>query len=267
MQFDFGENWVAFSTFALTPERIERAGKDFTRLFEGIPIQGKSFLDIGFGQGLSLLFAQRAGAHVCGTDINPKCREALEITASVLKTDIDVPIVIGSILDGHIVESLRALAPSQKGFDIVHSWGVLHHTGHMKTALHNAASLIADNGYLILAIYNRHVTSGAWLLIKWIYCKSPRFVRSIITAVFVPIIALAKLAVTGKNPFRQNRGMDFYYNVIDWIGGYPYEYASKDEVIAFLAQIGFSCSKFIPAEVPTGCNEFVFKKEKNDAGQ
>jgi SAM-dependent methyltransferase len=84
MQFDFGSNWIAFSRRALTPEKVELARRDFTRLLKGIDLKGKSFLDIGFGQGLSLLLAQEAGAHVFGNDINPKCRVALANSTSLL---------------------------------------------------------------------------------------------------------------------------------------------------------------------------------------
>jgi 2-polyprenyl-6-hydroxyphenyl methylase/3-demethylubiquinone-9 3-methyltransferase len=79
-------------------------------------------------------------------------------------------------------------------------------------------------------------------------------------AAFVPIIALAKWAVTGRDPRRQQRGMDFYYDVVDWVGGYPYEYASIDELRALVEPLGFECLRWRAAEVPTGCNEFVFQR-------
>ena len=77
---------------------------------------------------------------------------------------------------------------------------------------------------------------------------------------FYPIIWLAKLLVTKGNPKKQPRGMDFFYNVIDWIGGYPYEYSSIQRVNRFMSNIRFSNIKTIPAQVPTGCNEFVFNR-------
>ena len=77
---------------------------------------------------------------------------------------------------------------------------------------------------------------------------------------FYPVIYLTNFFVTGKNPKSQKRGMDFYYDIIDWVGGYPYEYASIDEIKKLAGSLEFSCIKAIPAQVPTGCNEFVFKK-------
>jgi len=39
-------------------------------------------------------------------------------------------------------------------FDIVYSWGVLHHTGQMQQALNNVLIPLADSGTLFIAIYN-----------------------------------------------------------------------------------------------------------------
>ena len=258
--FDFGQNWIDFSRHALTAERVEQARRDFLRLYEGINLKGVSFLDVGFGQGLNLLFAREAGARVFGNDLNPKCREALAVTASVLGSGGDVPVVIGSFLDTDTLSGIAGLNEPARKFSIVHSWGVLHHTGNMGLALRNAATLVEDKGHLVLAIYSRHWSSPVWRFIKWFYCASPRWGRTLLTGFFYPLIAGAKFSVTRKNPFRKNRGMDFYYDVIDWIGGYPYEYATRKEIESILQPMGFSCIKFAAAEVPTGCNEFVFVK-------
>ncbi len=261
MQFDFGKNWIEFANKALTPARIEAARADFISLFQGIPLQGKSFLDIGFGQGLSLLFAAEQGAHAYGNDINPKCAEALARTKSLLGNANKVPVVIGSVLVDSIVGRLRG-ASGGAGFDIVHSWGVLHHTGNMRRAFRNTAALVKPEGHLVIAIYNRHWSSPLWRAIKWGYCKAPSWIKKAMIGAFVPIIALAKFAVTGSNPLRQERGMDFYYNVIDWVGGYPYEYASCSELVRMVENLGFRCIRQVDAKVPTGCNEFVFRKRQ-----
>jgi 2-polyprenyl-6-hydroxyphenyl methylase/3-demethylubiquinone-9 3-methyltransferase len=263
MQFDFGQNWQEFARTALTPERVGDAQKEFAVLLEGIPLARASFLDIGFGQGLGLLSATRLGVRPVGCDINQKCREALRTSAAFFP-ELDpgaIPIVMGSILDDVVVAALRAAAPDGDGsYDVVHSWGVLHHTGDMRTAIRNAASLVRPGGHLVLAIYKRHWSSPVWTAIKWSYCKAPRWLQRAMVAIFVPIIALAKWAVTGRDPRRQQRGMDFYYDVIDWVGGYPYEYASTDEVRALVEPLGFECLRWRTAEVPTGCNEFVFRR-------
>lgn len=259
--FDFGSNWREFSRHALTPDRVAQARAHFQQLLSPLNLEGRSFLDIGFGQGLSLLAASARGARAVGCDINPKCAEVLAENRNwFADAQGAIPVVIGSILCPGIVEQCRALAPDGKAFDVVHSWGVLHHTGDMAGAIAHAAALTNENGYLILAIYNRHWTSPLWSGIKWTFNRCPRLLQRLMIAVFFPVIYLAKLLVTRENPLRQTRGMDFYYNVIDWVGGYPYEYAAIAEIEQRMRAQGFQMLKALPAQVPTGCNEFVFRR-------
>ena len=79
--------------------------------------------------------------------------------------------------------------------------------------------------------------------------------------IFVPIIFFAKWLVTFKNPLKMQRGMDFMHNIVDWVGGHPYEYASVEEMKAMLETLGFKVLNVFPAKVPTGCNEFVCRKK------
>jgi 2-polyprenyl-6-hydroxyphenyl methylase/3-demethylubiquinone-9 3-methyltransferase len=260
VQFDFGQNWQDFSESALTPERVAQSKRQFAELIAPLALSGKSFLDIGFGQGLGLLNAGSIGARTFGCDINPKCAQVVGANVKHYPELIEKPwILVGSILDPETVAKLRAQAPL--GFDLVHSWGVLHHTGDMARAIAHAGSLVAPGGHLILAIYNRHWSSRTWLAIKWSYVRSPRWLQRLFIAALFPVIYVAKWIVTGTNPKKQERGMDFFYDVVDWVGGYPYEYASTDEVIASLKKIGFSAEKILKARVPTGCNEFVFRRQ------
>ena len=262
MQFDFGKNWTEFARSALTPERAVQARSSFSKLLDGIPLRGRRFLDIGFGQGLSLLCAVEAGAFAFGCDINPKCREALEsssIQFPLVRTD-EIPVVIGSILDGEVVARIAHYGDGHGRFDIVHSWGVLHHTGDMRRAIRNAAALVNEGGHFVIALYNRHWSSLSWLAVKWLFCKSPGWSRRVMIALLYPVIWVAKLLITGENPKRKERGMDFYYDVVDWVGGYPYEFGSVNEIMAIVVPLGFECIRAIPSNVPTGCNEFVFQR-------
>ncbi len=261
MQFDFGKNWKAFSREALTSVKIDQAKADFMHLLDGVPLKGKTFLDIGFGQGLSILLARYYGAKVVGNDINPTCRDALALTAKALKTTTDIRICMGSILDTSVCDLVRKESPDERGFDIVHSWGVLHHTGNLKKALETAMSLVTQEGYCVLALYNTHWTSWIWRIIKWTYCKSPKCIQKFLVALLYPVIMIAKAIVTRQDPFKQSRGMDFYFDVVDWVGGYPYEYMTVDECKAVFKKANFECIRVIEATVPTGCNQFVFKRK------
>lgn len=262
-QFDFGQNWADFSANAATEERARQARAQFESLLGDVDIRGKTFLDIGFGQGFSLLSARALGARAVGCDINPKCHEVIERNR-VFFPDVasgSIPLVVGSILDPQVVAQLRSRPEAGgEGYDIVHSWGVLHHTGDMAMAVANAASLARPGGRVIIAIYNRHWSSLPWLAIKAAYVRAPRFAQRLMIRALYPVIWLAKLAVTRRNPRKMDRGMNFYYDVVDWVGGYPYEYASVGEMQAMCGPLGLSLVRSIPAKVPTGCNEMVFVK-------
>ncbi len=262
-QFDFGENWQEFSRNALTAGRVAQARSEFMELMAPLDLNGLSFVDIGFGQGLSLMTAAALGARSVGCDINPKCQAALAQNLRFFpELSQAPPVVVGSILDPAVVEALRKAIPSAS-YDVVHSWGVLHHTGDLHRAIGNAACLVSPHGHLVVAIYNRHWTSKLWLAVKRTYVSCPRWIQRALVAVLYPVIYGAKWAVTSGDPARQQRGMDFYYNVVDWVGGYPYEYASIQETRKAVEALGFTMEKAIPAEVPTGCNQFVFKRIPN----
>lgn len=262
MQFDFGKNWADFSEHALTHERIAASRKDFLRLTEGITLRDASFLDIGFGQGLSLLNAAAAGAQVMGLDINPTCGDVLNANQKFYPelAGHDIPHAIGSILDSACVHRLRTASPSGRGYDVVHSWGVLHHTGDMATAVRHAASLINGGGTFVLALYNTHWSNYGWLAVKAAYARFPHLRKPLVWSLY-PVIAGAKALATGQNPFRKERGMGFYHDVVDWVGGYPYEWESAEETRQRLEAYGFTLLRCTPPATPTGCNEFVFRKD------
>ena len=267
-QFDFGANWKSFSDRALSAAHVQKAQEHFAQLFAGIELHGRAFLDIGFGQGLTLLIAASEGAQTIGCDINSTCADVVRGNQKRYfpgLTEDAVPLLVGSILDPGFIETLRAEAPdqTQRAYDIVHSWGVLHHTGNMREAIRGAASLVVPGGYLVISIYARHWSSRSWGVIKRLYNSAPALIRRLLVALWTPLIYVAKWCVTRRNPLEQRRGMDFHHDILDWLGGYPYEYATRAEVTRMLENLGFESVRFIPANVPTGCNEFVFRRASN----
>jgi len=265
MQFDFGQNWDDFSTHALNDKSVEQAVKHFKELIGKESITQKTFIDIGFGQGLNLLAATTMKAYTVGCDINPKWGQGLARNKERFFKElegVEIPVQIASILDKGIVKRLKNMNPISRGqgYDIIHSMGVLHHTGKMKKAIKNAASLVAPNGKFIISIYNKHWSSKPWLFIKWFYNVSPKFIKSLMINFFYVVIYVAKFLVTFKNPLKKERGMSFYYDVIDWLGGYPYEYASIKELEDFFSKLGFKLIWQKEATTPIGCNKLIFQK-------
>jgi SAM-dependent methyltransferase len=254
LRFGFGRNWRSFSEKALTPESVAAARAQFDALLDGIGLAGRTFLDIGFGQGLPLVFARERGAQALGIDIDPDNALALRATSRMLGLPEPPPHRIVSILDPGLPREYPG------GFAVVHSWGVLHHTGDMRAALEAACRLVAEGGYFVCSIYNRHWSSPLWGLIKRAYNSLPGPARGLMVWSLYPVIYVAKFLVTGRDPRRMRRGMDFYHNVVDWVGGYPYEYAGIGEVKELVEPLGFALRRAVRAEIPIACNEFVFER-------
>ncbi len=234
---------------------MEAAVQSLTSLFGEGALQGRSFLDIGCGSGLFSIAASRLGApHVTGMDVDPISVSTSRANADRwMKDPSQASFFQGSVLDTAWMKELGC-------FDIVYSWGVLHHTGNMALAIRNAAGLVAPGGLFMIAIYNRHWSSAGWRVIKWLYNHAGNLGRKLLIWAFTPVIFLAKWLATGKNPLKMRRGMDFMHNIIDWVGGYPYEYAGLAEMQAILEKEGFQVLRALPAPVPTGCNQFVCKR-------
>jgi SAM-dependent methyltransferase len=256
MKFSFGANWLSYSSRSLDQSKIASAREAFQRLTQGIDLRGKRFLDIGFGQGIPLYLAQEAGAEVVGIDLDPICAEALNATARFFPEEPRPTVCIASILDDEFVARERASGD----YDIVHSWGVLHHTGAMKHAFRNAAALVKENGVLIISIYNRHWTSPLWGSIKRLFNRLPPPLQEAAVSASYPLFYLRARRLNRPNEAADDRGMDLRHDVRDWLGGNPYEYASIPEVQRAIESHGFELVRSHPTKGFTGCNEFVFRK-------
>lgn len=252
--FDFGSNWEAFSEQRIDEKRVAAAMRSLQSLLGRDNLKGVSFLDVGCGSGLFSIAAHRLGAsQVTGIDINPRCIAVSECNRHRLAAGATITFETASVLSN---ESLARFGL----FDLVYAWGSLHHTGAMWDAVRNVIARVGDGGTLVLAIYNKHFTSPVWKAIKSLHNQLPRFAQRPMVVVFAGIIYVTKFLVTRQNPLTKERGMDFWYDVVDWVGGYPYEYATAEEVKRFVCDRGLVIRSFVLSQVPTGCNEFVFQK-------
>jgi 2-polyprenyl-6-hydroxyphenyl methylase/3-demethylubiquinone-9 3-methyltransferase len=263
-RFEFGENWRRFLA-RLNEERIERATESLREMLAGENLTGLRFLDIGCGSGLFSLAARRLGAEVHSFDYDPASVAcALELRRRFFPDDASWTVEEGSALDRDYLRSLGA-------FDVVYSWGVLHHTGAMWDALDAAAIPVAPGGRLFVAIYNDcGLESERWKRIKRRYCGLPRALRiPFALAVMAPYEAkeLAR-AVLRLRPleycrswtrYSGRRGMSRWYDLLDWVGGYPYEYASTAALVDFYHRRGLTPDRVNPAG-GLGCNELVLRR-------
>jgi 2-polyprenyl-3-methyl-5-hydroxy-6-metoxy-1,4-benzoquinol methylase len=269
-RFEFGGNWASFLS-VLDNERIGAAERGLQRMLQVERLDGMRFLDIGSGSGLSSLAARRLGADVHSFDYDPQSVACTsELRHRYFPGDDRWTVERGSALDA---EYLRRLGP----FDIVYSWGVLHHTGQMWHALENGAIPVAPGGKLFIAIYNDTGTqSRRWHAIKRIYNELPKPARTpfaVVVTVPAEAKALAGAVLRGRpgdyvrswTEYRRRRGMSKWHDIVDWVGGYPYEFATPDEIFDFYRARGFTLARMKCGVVGLGCNEFVFERGRHPA--
>jgi SAM-dependent methyltransferase len=257
--FAFGENWARFLT-SLSDRQIEQSTRSVSALIAR-DLRDKTFLDIGSGSGLSSLAARRLGARVYSLDYDPQCVACTqELRRRFFPGDGAWTVAQGSVLDEPFLATLGQ-------FDVVYSWGVLHHTGHMWIAIENAARLVRPGGLFVIGIYNfrggRRGTA-TWTKLKRWYCTAPRWQRVAWEYAYLTW-DLAYMAAVGRNPIRMireyhaGRGMSWRRDATDWLGGYPYEAATPGEILEFVRRkFNFSLIKQ-NINQHLGVSEFVFE--------
>lgn len=262
-RFAFGANWARFLRL-LTPVRVAEAERSLREMLETETLGGKTFLDIGSGSGLFSLAARRLGARVLSFDYDPESVAcANELRRRFFAQDPLWRVEQGSVLDAAYVAGLGS-------FDIVYSWGVLHHTGRMWLALENAARPVAVGGRLFIAIYNSQVYWPRWhTMVKRMYARCPRALQPMLALAYGAVQAtkgLVKDIGTLRDPrvrYRnksRSRGMSMWYDWVDWLGGYPFETAKPDQVFDFYRARGFVLERLVTVAGGHGCNEFIFRR-------
>lgn len=270
--FAFGKNWSRFLT-TLNDDRVLAAENSLRTLLRVETLNGQRFLDAGSGSGLFSLAAYRMQANVVSFDVD---RDSIACTQELKRRYASSSerwnVTIGSLLDESFLQSLGS-------FDVVYCWGVAHHTGDMWSAIHNLSQNVKPNGFFVLAIYNDQLyISKAWRGIKRIYNRLPPVLRPLFAAavgsyaflkrLIVTMLAALLRLITLRNPFvpllnwareTQARGMHGWYDLVDWVGGWPFEVAKPEEIFRYLRDRQFMLKEMTTC-IGHGCNEFVFQK-------
>jgi SAM-dependent methyltransferase len=262
-RFCFGKNWLSYVD-DVDEQRIERAKMSLQALVALNRFDNCRFLDIGSGSGLFSLAARRLGARVYSFDYDAHSVDATKrLKSHFLAEDRDWTIEQGSVLDHRYLGALGL-------FDIVYSWGVLHHTGAMIEAMRNAATNVAPGGLFVFAVYRRTRLCPFWKVEKRWYARSSPAMQRLARAIFVSLMGLALLAKrrnfrTYIREYRNNRGMDCWHDVHDWLGGYPYESIAPKDVARLMAELGFyeersNTRSYSMGIFGSGCDEYVYRR-------
>ena len=273
-RFGFGRNWRAFAA-GVDSDAIAEAERSVLGLLgpTGLVIDGRldglRMLDAGCGSGLFSLAALRLGATVTAFDLDP---DSVLTTRSLVAQHAPADaqdrfaLLHGSVLDDGFLAGLGE-------FDVVYSWGVLHHTGAMWDACRKVATRVRPGGGLVIALYHdAGRASAVWWAIKRLSAALPRPLQVGLAAVllvpielFALVRSLARLDPLGYvrrwTRYRSLRGMSRWHDHLDWVGGFPYEWATPAEVIAFHRDAGFEHLMTVDA-IAWGCNEFTFRRER-----
>ena len=268
--FSFGENWASYA-LGIGDEQISDAEAGLHRLLGDVDLTGKRFLDIGCGSGLHSLAALRQGAaEVIALDFDPN---SVTTTQAVLKKFAPpgsrYQVLTMSVFD---------LTPEMFGqFNVVYSWGVLHHTGNMYHALTQAGKMVIPGGHFLFALYQKTWLCPFWKWEKKHYASgSPAFQRFVQQMYFFIMDVRLRLKGSSLHSYKENyklnkRGMDYQHDVHDWLGGYPYESASPQEIESFMNTEGFIINNVYTEKSVrllgrsiglsgSACDEFVYQK-------
>lgn len=262
MRFGFGANWADYVKKHYSEERV-RISSDHLLGFVKLPsLAGMSFLDIGCGSGIHSLAAWKAGAsRVVSFDYDANSVATTRALHDMCGRPENWTVLEGSVLDPEFVGAL----PKS---DLVYSWGVLHHTGRMWDAVRSAARCIGDGGMFYIALYSKDVYVSPpyqyWLDVKREYNRSGTLKKRVMEWRYAWRDSIKGHLLTGKNPlahmknYKQSRGMSYWHDVRDWLGGYPMEFAGNKETELFCRdELGL---KLVHVKAGEGNTEFLFRR-------
>jgi SAM-dependent methyltransferase len=252
--FSFGKNWKEYLA-TVGDEEIDGAKRNIEKWLGNNPVSGKTVLDIGSGSGIhSLAFYLLGAKTVRSFDYDKHSVEATKALWEKQGKPQNWEVSHGSILDAEHLKSYR------EKFDLVYSWGVLHHTGSMWEAVGNSITLVKPGGKLWIALYVKGPKYQDDLALKQRYNDASPLGKKWMVNKWVARIMIRRL-LNFQNPLKWNekrsRGMNIYNDIIDWLGGLPYEVASEDEVLSFCRKKGLILER-VEAAPEGGCSDYVF---------
>lgn len=261
-RYQFGENWQKFITKNFSNERVDIARHHILRFMKMDNLNGLTFMDIGCGSGLHSLAALRAGAKsVIAIDYDENSVKAAKYLREHAGISDCWSIRRGDVLDTEFMKSLESVG-------VVYSWGVLHHTGDLWSAMRNAAIPLKAGGLFYIAVYSANVQVDPppdfWLEVKRRYMNSGRFRRVLMVLWYIwrfdmgcKILRVDRI-LTRVLSHKASRGMSYFTDIRDWLGGWPMEFARDEDVVAFAKkELSMDLVNIAAGQANT---EFLFRK-------
>src|SRR5215472_16938785 len=148
LRYGFGKNWADFIKHNLSEDVVSQSQRTLAEFLRLDSLEDKTFLDIGCGSGLHSLAAHRLGARrIFSFDYDRDSVATTERLRRYAGDPANWTVRQGSVLDTGFMQTLGE-------FDIVYSWGVLHHTGDMWVAVRNATLPLKSDGLFFIALYS-----------------------------------------------------------------------------------------------------------------
>ena len=253
--FSFGKNWEEFIERHFTDERVEISKQHILNFLQLDNLEGRYFMDVGCGSGMSSLAAYRAGAsRIVSFDVDPYSVKTTQRLREREGSPDHWTVLEGSVLDK---DFLATLDPA----DLLYSWGVLHHTGSMWEAIENAMTLMQPDGIFYIALYTTTPESDFWIRIKKEYNQGSQLKKYQMEAWYIWRFLWGSRfkQLPYILNYKKNRGMEFITDVRDWLGGWPYEDATVEEVQEFFQQRNWKQTDIKTGHANT---EYLFTKKK-----
>ncbi|MCZ7559488.1 MAG: class I SAM-dependent methyltransferase [Burkholderiaceae bacterium] len=262
-RFEFGKNWHDFIQKNYGQDKVDISRRHMLAFMGRGSPDGLTFLDIGCGSGLHSIAALRAGARsVHGFDYDPNSVAATRYVQSRAGNPSNWRVEQGSVLDDAFMSRLPQ-------FDLVYSWGVLHHTGDVWHAIGNAAGRVRPGGLFYIALYSADVqvdpTPEFWLDVKRRYVSAGWLTRRWMDLWYVWRFQMGRKMsalpafLARMREYKKNRGMNIFTDIRDWLGGWPMEFVYDADAIRFCENLGFRLEKIATGEANT---EFLFVRDR-----
>ena len=253
-RFGFGRNWLDYQT-SVDAARLAAARADIEAWLGISSLVGKRVLDIGSGSGVhSLCLHAMGAAELVSFDFDADSVQATTLLHAEAGSPASWTVLRGSVLDAAFLTTLGT-------FDLVYSWGVLHHTGQMRQAIAHACGRVNAGGTLFISIYAKGQNFAADLALKQRYHVASRSGKRRMEFEWIADQyrhrSASGLAPEGWWAEGRERGMDPYWDLVDWLGGLPYEVATVDELTTQLRACGIATHRVRECPGDGGCHILV----------